>query len=235
MRPAKPVRHERRVGHGAPAPLAEDGWASLPRCVLCWAYQEVVVAEGSCCWYHAWWNRRRTKPATRTGAIMFFYLLLLVACGPTTDDDSLDRTYIEQGYRAEDGEAEPWIRSARVWCKDGWWDMHVSVSGIASSAEWIMDVEGEGEPHRMVADGWVPDDRLQDFTNESPYSERKERAVETHIPCEVGLTHMIWIQGSGARPVDYAFFGPNAAEFAEDCDDDMQCTVLSYDDDWYLN
>ena len=180
-------------------------------------------------------HRIGTTQATLLEAIMLFYLLLLAACGPTANEDSLAKTYIEKGYRAEDGETEPWIRSARVWCEDGWWDMHVSVAGIASSAEWIMDLEGEGEPHRMVADGWLPDERLQDFTNESPYSETKERAVETRIPCEVGLTHMIWVQGSGARPADYAFLGPNAADFAADCDDDMQCAVLSYDDDWYLN
>ena len=173
-------------------------------------------------------------PASHQEATMLFYLLLLVACGPAVTEDSTSRTYVEQGYRLEDGEAEPWIRSARVWCENDWWDMHVSVAGIASSAEWVMDLEGEGEPHRMVADGWSPDSNHQDFTNESPYNPVKERSVETHIPCEVGLTHLIWVQGTGSRPAEYAYFGPKAAEFAADCDEDIGCVALSYDDERYL-
>lgn len=160
---------------------------------------------------------------------MFIYLLLLAACGPNTTRDSTEERYVEGGYRLEDGETEPWIRSAEVWCEDEWWHMRVSVAGIASSAEWIMDLGGAGEPHRMVADGYVPEVRLQDFTNESPYSPTKKRAVETLIPCEVGLSHMIWVQGNGAYAAECVVFGPKAAEAVYDGPLDG-CTLLSYYD-----
>jgi len=165
---------------------------------------------------------------------MLYPLLLLVACGTGIDSDSKARTTIEQGNRLEEGSSETWIRDARVICRDDWWDMRVAVNGIATSVEWAIDFDGEGEPHRMVADGWSPDSRIQNWTNESPYNPDKEFQVESHLPCQVGLNHMIWLQGSGANPVDCAFLGPNAAERAADLDWQVDCVALSYDDEWSI-
>ena len=160
---------------------------------------------------------------------MFVTLLFLAACGPTTDPTDSERTIMEQGYRAQDGTTEPWIRYAKVHCNDGWWDMHMSVQGIASSAEWVMYLDVEGEPHRMVADGYAPQERHQDWTNESPYNPEKHHQVETHLPCQVGLNHLIWVQGeTSARAADCVVLGPDAESLATEYD----CEALSYDDNW---
>ena len=44
---------------------------------------------------------------------------------------------------------ESWIRNAKVHCNDGWWDMRMSVRGVASSTEWVMEIEAEGEPPKL--------------------------------------------------------------------------------------
>ena len=165
---------------------------------------------------------------------MLYALLLLVACGTGIDSDTTARTTIEQGDRLEEGSSEPWIRDARVICRDDWWDMRVAVEGIATSVEWVLDFDGEGEPHRMVADSWAPESRTQYWTNESPYNPDKEYQVESHLPCHVGSNHMIWIQGTGTDPVDCAFLGPEAAERAAELDWQVACVALSYDDDWSI-
>ena len=163
---------------------------------------------------------------------MFFALLLMFACGPATPDTT-ERTTIEQGSRAQEVTTEPWIRNAKVHCDDGWWDMHMSVQGVATTAEWVMDLEVEGEPHRMVADGFGPEGRLQDWTNESPYNPEKNYQVETHLPCQVGLNHLIWIQGeTGTRAADCVVLGPDAEDLAADTDVGAGCVALSYDDRW---
>ncbi len=165
---------------------------------------------------------------------MLFPLMLLVACGTGIDADTTARTTIEQGDRLEEGASESWIRDASIRCADGWWDMHVAVEGIATSVEWGMDMDGEGEPHRMVADAGAPDSQTQYWTNESPYNPDKTYQVESHLPCHVGFNHMIWIQGTGTDPVDCAFLGPDAAERAADLDWLVDCVALTYDDEWSI-
>ncbi|MFH1464348.1 MAG: hypothetical protein ABIO70_08165 [Pseudomonadota bacterium] len=162
---------------------------------------------------------------------MAFALLFALACAP----ESSERVPIEYGARVEEPAAEPWIEDARVYCDQGWWRMHVNVVGIAPSAEWVIDLVGPGEPHRMVADGWSAETRHQEWTNESPCTEDKVFQVESAIPCDVGMNHLIWLQGEASRVADCAVLGPEAEGIAPGILPDTTCAALTYDDSWSID